>query len=69
MHASQRKNNFYGVPFQVTIHNLCYRKDFFLINSLSSLENIIDVLKSIKILHKPEKKFYGISLPGSRMYL
>ena len=30
MHANRFKNNYYGVPFQVTMHNLCYRKDIFL---------------------------------------
>jgi len=65
MHANQSKNNFYGVPFQLTMHNLCYRKDLFLNKSLSSPENIFDVVKSLKILHKPEKNFYGISFPGA----
>ena len=65
MYANQRKNNFYGVPFQITMHNLCYRKDLFLKNTLSSPENINDLLQSAKILHKPEKNFYGISFPGA----
>ena len=65
MYANQSKNNFYGVPFQVTMHNLCYRKDLFLANNLSSPENINDVLQSVKILHKPKKKIYGITFPGA----
>ena len=65
MHANRFKNNYYGIPFQVTMHNLCYRKDLFLNKALSSPENIFDVLKSLKILHKPTKNFYGISFPGA----
>ena len=66
MHANLNQNNFYGVPFQLTMHNLCYRKDLFLKHSLSNPENILDVLKSLKILHKPKKGLYGISFPGAK---
>ena len=65
MYANQRQNNFYGIPFQVTIHNLCYRKDLFLKHALSSPENTNDLIAALKILHQPHKKYYGISFPGA----
>ena len=65
MHANQSQNNFYGIPFQLTMHNLCYRKDLFLKYSLSSPENTSDLITSLKILHQPQKHLYGISFPGA----
>ena len=66
MYANRFKNNYYGIPFQVTMHNLCYRKDIFLKKALSGPENTFDIIKSLKILHKPEKNIYGISFTGAK---
>ena len=65
MHTAQHENNFYGVPLQITMNNLCYRKDIFLKHSLSNPENTHDLISSLKILHKPNKNQYGISFPGA----
>ncbi len=48
------------------MHNLCYRKDLFLKYSLSSPENINELINTLKILHQPMKNLYGISFPGAK---
>ena len=47
MHTTQYENNFYGVPLQITMNNLCYRKDIFLKHSLSNPENTHDLISSL----------------------
>ena len=65
MHTTQNNGNYFGIPFQVTMHNLCYRKDLFLKYALSNPESTYDLISSLKILHKPHKNQYGISFPGA----
>ena len=65
MHTAQNKGNYYGIPFQITMHNLCYRKDLFLKYALSNPESTYDLISSLKVLHKPNKNQYGISFPGA----